>query len=116
MRRRDYRTRRSTRRKVTPDQFPGPIPWLWVRAAHGLSPSGLLVALGLWHCRYLFDNVVFTVGIRELAEFLGLSYRTVQRTIHKLGDAGMIQVTRRPGEAHILTVLEKLDGVNYADY
>jgi DNA-binding MarR family transcriptional regulator len=102
--------RAPARRRVTPDQFPGPIPWIWVRKAHSLSPSSLLVALGLWHCRHLFDNIVFTVGIRELAEFLGISYRTVQRTVHVLSGAGMIQVTRRLGGTHIFTIIEQLRG------
>lgn len=86
----------------------GPIPWLWLRSAYSIRPSCMLVAMGLWHWRALNKNPTFPVSMHRLAEFLGISYRTVLRMVETMSRAGMIRVVRRKGARHIFTIVEDL--------
>ena len=86
----------------------GPIPWLWLRSAYTITPSCLMVALGLWHWRALNKATTFKLTMNRLAEFVGLSYRTVQRMVKIMVEAGMIEVRRNPGSSHIFAIHEDL--------
>lgn len=90
------------------EYFRGPVPWLWLRSTYGIQPSCLWVALGFWHWRTLTKSTTFKLNMNRLAEFLGLSYRTVQRTVKIMEESGMIEVKRNAGQCHIFTIHEDL--------
>ena len=92
------------------EYFRGPVSWLWLRSAYGIQPSCLLIALGLWHWRTLTKSTTFKLNMKRLAEFSGLSYRTVQRMVKIMVESGMVGVERRAGQSHTFTINEDLTG------
>ena len=83
----------------------GPIPWGWLRTAIALPGSGLEVGLALWHYRALNRSVEFRVGIRDVADLLGLSSDTVRRGLRALVGAGLVGVSCQPGRKSTFTIL-----------
>ena len=104
------KTKSRGTRWTGPEYFRGPIPWLWLRSAYSIQPSCLLVALGLWHWRALNRATTFKLSMKRLADFVGLSYRTVQRMEKIMREAGMIEVKSSAGQSHTFTVNEDLTG------
>ena len=82
------------------------IPWAWVRAAYSLQPSCLLLAALLWSLRRTTESVDFTIGIRNLSAYSGLSRRTIQRNLDRLQNAGMIRVVSAAGRANCIMLNE----------
>ena len=92
------------------NEFLGSIPWAWLRTVFAIQPSYLIIALGLWHARALAKSAAFPVSIKVLANFVGLSHRTVQRGISAMGQAGIIQIEYKSGVCHTFTISENMDG------
>ena len=80
------------------------IPWGWILAAYRLQPACLLIALALWQRHVRSGGAGFQMRMRTLAQFLGVSYRTVQRGIDAMRKAGMIGIDYRLGQSHAYTV------------
>lgn len=83
----------------------GPIPWTWLRTAYQESPGCLLVGLGLWHFRSLNKNMTFPLSMKRLADFLGISRRTVQRAVAAMIELGLIKIQFQFGARHIYTLI-----------
>ena len=88
----------------------GPIPWKWIRAAYGIQPACLIVALVLWYAHAKVNRAGFQMSMKELADVAGLSHRTVQRVVSALQQAEMISIQCRPGLSHVFVINEELDG------
>ena len=82
------------------------IPWAWVRATYNLQPSCLLLAALLWSLRRTAASADFTIGIRNLSVYSGLSRRTIQRNLDRLQSAGMIRVVPAAGRANCIMLNE----------
>lgn len=86
-----------------------PIPWTWIRAAYGIQPACLIVALVLWYGHTKANRAGFPMSMKAMADAVGLSHRTVQRVVNAMQQAGMIQIERRPGGCHTFILNEDLD-------
>jgi hypothetical protein len=81
----------------------GPIPYDWMLRANLLPGKACAVSIALWFLRGLkcSDTFVFTAKAADLA---GCSRQTLYRSISALEDAGLIEVTRRSGGRHQITI------------
>lgn len=103
------RQRRGEQRGQQGHFLRGPIPMAWLERACQLPGKAVNVAIALWYVRGFGQPEPFKLKRETLARF-GVHHRTIYyRALLKLEAAGLIQVTRKPGQAASVAVL--LDGL-----
>ncbi len=80
------------------------VPFEWLSAVYHRCPGALYVGLGLWFGRGMTDNAFMLLQQEDLARFLGVSKRTVQRHLRQLEDARLIYTDRRPGKLTVVYI------------
>jgi hypothetical protein len=97
--------RRPPRHKAGERFLKGPIPWGWLEKAMGLPGKAIHVALHLW--RESGWQKQRTVRLRLRGELpSGLNRWAARRGLRALEGAGLVKVTRRPGRALEVTLLD----------
>ncbi|MEO2036093.1 MAG: hypothetical protein ABGZ35_28810 [Planctomycetaceae bacterium] len=87
----------------------GPIPLAWltpVLSMRGRSPLALALALR-FQCGLEGSKTVRLT--HKLCQRFQMSARSVQRALDVLEEVGLIQVARKPGRCHVVTINE-VDG------
>ncbi len=92
--------------KRGPAFIKGPLPLPWMRCAACLPGKTLQVALTLWYLAGLQKSRTVRLATKPL-ELMGVSRDAQYDALARLEAAGLIAVERRPGQAPVVTVLER---------
>src|SRR5438034_5608908 len=83
----------------------GPIPWAWLMRAAQLPGRALHIGVALWFLSGLTRSFTVRLGGRPLAE-LGVDRHSKYRALRQLEAAGLVRITRRPGQNPTVTTLD----------
>jgi hypothetical protein len=101
----DRKAARSSPRRQGDKRFlKGPIPLAWLIAAARLPGKPLAVAVALWFLAGCRKEFVIPLTRSILAEF-NVSRNAGYRGLHRLEQAGLVQVDRRRGRCPRVTIL-----------
>ena len=82
------------------------IPMRWLHAAGQLRGKALLLGVLLWHWATMSRRGAAVRVRPSAARAAGLSRNTMYRQLESLEEAGLILVTRRPGRAAEVVILD----------
>ena len=99
----------TTQRRHRDRHLRGRIPVAWLTAASNLPGRSLHVGVALWHAAGLTRSLIVPLGNIPALEF-GLNRNAKYRALDWLEDARLISVTRKPGRAPVITILQAEDG------
>jgi hypothetical protein len=95
------RSPRPTRRRQTRHFLKGPVPMGWLRRAHAAGGAALAVALEVrfWHG---ITGTAATLTLSRMGGW-GVSRAAARRGLQALVAAGLVTVSRKPGQASRVT-------------
>ena len=82
----------------------GPIPWVWITRAADLPGRALHTAMALWFLSGVTRSETVKLSGRLLTE-LGVDRHAKYRALTALEGAGLVRVTRLPGQNPVVTLL-----------
>jgi len=82
----------------------GPIPWPWLMRAAELPGRALHTAVALWFLSGVTRSETVKLSSRSLTE-LGVDRHAKYRALAALERAGLVRVTRLPGQNPLVTLL-----------
>jgi hypothetical protein len=85
--------------------FRGPIIWGWVVKASNQPGKAFHVAIALWHQCELSRNAIFKVR-PSLVREMGVGRSATYKALDALEGAGLIAVTRLPGQAAVVEIID----------
>jgi len=94
----------SRQRQSCAPYVQGRIPLTWLQRAARLGGNALEAGLVLWYRRGLNKGKSFKIGVGELT-LSGKSADTGRRALKALAMAGLIELTRRPGQKALVSVV-----------
>ena len=83
----------------------GPVPLVWIQAAHALGGDALAVGLMLWVYSGINNGRGFQLSAAKIATALSVSRETVGRAVRSLSRVGLIAVTAAPGQRNTYRVI-----------
>lgn len=83
----------------------GPIPWAWLQRAMKMPGKALHVALLVWKEAGIRGDRTIRLNL-SAEEKNGISTDTARRGLEALEVGGLVSVTRRPGKALQVTLLD----------
>lgn len=97
--------RRQERSRLCRRFIKGPIPVAWMASAIRLrGSSATKVAVALFYQRGLRKDDEFRIEPARFRE-LGIDDTARRRGLKQLKSAGLIEVTQRPGQSHVITMV-----------
>ncbi len=83
----------------------GPIPWPWIAAAASLPGRALHVGLAIWLMAGIKKHKTVPLSLTSISKEIRCSRSTASRGLHRLEDAGLVDVRRAPGRKPVVTLL-----------
>jgi len=94
----------KTKQRINGRFIKGPLPWDWLCRAAALTEKSLHVGLGLWFISGLRKSLTVKMQKRVLSE-LQVSRRSFYKAVDRMVEAGLVSVTRNPGQTYVITLL-----------
>lgn len=94
----------KTKQRINGRFIKGPLPWDWLCRAAALTEKSLHVGLGLWFISGLRKSLTVKMQKRVLSE-LQVSRRSFYKAVDRMVEAGLVLVTRNPGQTYVITLL-----------